>query len=64
LRSTSSPTVNQIAKILNKSPGNIAVQLTFLKKEETGKAKPQKPIEAPVETEIKTEEVKQDGEQQ
>ena len=55
---------NQIAKILNKSPGNIAVQLTFLKKEETGKAKPQKPTEALIETEIKTEEVKQDGEQQ
>src|SRR3989344_518544 len=53
---------NQIAKILNKSPGNIAVQLTFLKKEETGKAKPQKQTEVPTETEIKTAEVKQDGE--
>ncbi len=53
---------NQIAKVLGKSPGNIAVQLTMIKKEETGKTKSQK-TEAPVETEIKTEEV-QNAEQQ
>lgn len=54
---------NQIAKILGKSPGNIAVQLTFLKKEETDKAKLQK-TEAPVETQdLKKEEVQTDGEQ-
>jgi|SRR3989338_5291762 len=54
---------NQIAKILGKSPGNIAVQLTFLKKEETGKAKPQK-TEAPVEIQdLKKEGVQIDGEQ-
>ena len=58
---------NQIAKILNKSPGNIAVQLTFLKKEEADKVKPQKLaealVEAQTETEVKRDEV-QNGKQQ
>src|SRR3989344_19675 len=52
---------NQIAKILGKSPGNIAVQLTTMKKEEVGKSKLM-PKEEVITQETKTKEV-QDGEQ-
>ncbi len=55
---------NQIAKILGKSPGNIAVQLTFLKKEEAGKSKQAPKEEAVNNPEMKKEEVQKDDEQQ
>ena len=48
---------NQIAKVLGKNPGNIAVQLTFLKKDETEKQK-----QVPKEEVTKMEEVSKDGE--